>query len=232
MKSLTFFLISSFLISIIFSCSNGQSDIEFTVKSMAKTIPKIIKEIEKMPGCTTSDLKPICSQGYRYWASEIDATYIKGVSNDYENVDNFLAVLFEDLPLDKSESKDLRELMTLTISADALAVDLMGLDVVYNKNVANAANKGCYFTILYEKSCKYPNEYDFLFTMSKSWFKLGKEIFLLEEASGDFFSGTTKQKAVAKEPDLSREQYMALLKLLQIGTFSNADFLVKSLKGI
>ena len=233
MKSLTILLISSFLISLIFSCSNGKSDIEFTINAMQESIPKLVEEIKNMTECTTSELKPICSKGYRYWNSQSEAQVFKGVSQDYENVRNFLAVILDYLPIEKKDAENVGDLMALSIAADALAVDIMGLDVIYNKNnVGNAANKGCYFTFLLEKSCDHPNEYDFLFTMIKSGFKLGKEIFLLEEGEGNWFKGTTRQKPVEREPDLSRGQYMALLRLLQISTFSNAKELIDLLKGL
>ena len=233
MKSLTILLISTFLISLIFSCSKGKSDIEYTLNAMQESIPKLVEEIKNMKECNTSELKPICSKGYRYWNSQSEAQYFKGVSQDYENIRNFLAVILDYLPIEKKDAENVGDLMALSISADALAVDIMGLDVIYNRNnVANAANKGCYFTFLLEKSCEHSNEYDFLFTMINSGFKLGKEIFLLEEGEGNWFKGSTKQKPVEREPDLSRDQYMALLKLLQISTFANAGELVKMLKGV
>ena len=166
MKSLTILLISTFLISLIFSCSNGKSDIEFTINAMQESIPKLVEEIKNMKECNTSELKPICSKGYRYWNSQSEAQYFKGVSQDYENIRNFLAVILDYLPIEKKDAENVGDLMALSISADALAVDIMGLDVIYNRNnVANAANKGCYFTFLLEKSCEHSNEYDFLFTM-------------------------------------------------------------------
>ena len=232
MKPKSFLIISTFLISFVFSCDSNGSVILRILKDIENSLPKLIEQVKNMKECQTSELKPICSKGYTYWNSLSEAQVYKGIGRDKENVEGFFAVLMDGLPIEKDDAKKIIPFFQKMAKARVGFTELLGLDVIYNKNARASANKGCYFSVFMESDCENKSEFDFLVTHIKTNFELGKDVFLLEEGSGNFFSGSYEQKAVEQNADLSREQYKALLNLLQLSSYSNAIELIGLLKGI
>ena len=231
MKPKTFFLISTFLISFVLSCDSNGSVILRTLKQIEDSLPELIKQVKNMKECQTSKLKPICSKGYSYWNSQSEANVWKGIGKDKENLEGFFAVLMDGLPIEKSDAQKILPFFKKMARISGFN-EVLGLDIIYDKKARASANKGCYFSILTENSCENKKEMDMLFTNIKTNFELGKDVFLLEEGSGNFFGGSYEEKPLEQNADLSREQYKALLNLLQISSYSNAIELINLFKGI
>ena len=230
MKSKTFLIISTFLISFVLSCDSNGSVILRILKEIEDSLPELIKQVKNMKECQTAKLKPICSKGYSYWHSLSEAQVYKGIERDKESVEGFFSVLMDGLPIDVDDAKKILSYFKTMAKAKSSFTELLGLDVIYHKNSRASANKGCYFSILMESDCENKSEFDFLFTYIKTNFELGKDIFLKDSGHGNIFSGTYEQEIVVGDPDLSREQYKALFNLLQLSSYSNAAELINNIK--
>ena len=232
MKPKTFFLIYTFLISFVFSCDSKGSVILRILKDIKNSLPELIKQVKNMKECETSALKPICSKGYDYWNASSEAEVWKGIERSKENIEGFFAVLLDGLPIEKDDAKKIIPFFEKMAKARVGFTEVLGLDLIYNKNARASANKGCYFSVFMESDCENKSEFVILFTHIKSNFELGKDIFLLEEGSGNFISGSYEQKDFEQNADLSREQYKALFNLLQISSYSSAIDVMGYLEGI
>ena len=225
MKSKTFLLISTFLISFVLSCDNKGSVILRVLQNIKNSLPDLIKQVKNMKECQTSKLKSIC-KGYNYWNSQSNAKIWKGIGKDKENIENFFAILMDNLPIEKTDAqKILPYFKKMAKFADF--TEVLGPDLINDKNVRESAKKGCYFSIFMESNCENKSEFDLLFTSVKTNVQLGKDIFLLKEVSGNFFSGSYDDKAVEQNANLIREQYGALLNLLQFSSYLNALEMIK-----
>ena len=228
MKSKILLLIFAFLLSNTLSCENGKSQIVEVLESIIKSLPELQKQAEKVPECQTSELKPVCSKGYRYWSSHTEERLYKGVSTNKEDLNAFFSLILSNFNMDQDDKMGLLRILSTMRYSDYIQV--IGIDVLYSRsNPAN--NKGMYFSIFAERNCKNDDEIDFLYTGINSEFKLSKDVFILEECSGGFLRGThCDKKHVDREADLSREQYNALLTLLQVSVYSKAAELVEAFK--
>ena len=229
MKSKTFLIISTFLISFVLSCDSKGSTIVRALQEIQNSLPELIEQVKNMKECQTPALKSICSKGYSYWHSLSEANYYKGIGRDKENIETFFAVLLDGLPIEKEDAKKILPYFKEMVEAGVEFLKVLGLDLIYNKNATESAKKGCYFSIFMESNCENKNQIDVLFTSINTGIQLGKDIFILEEGSGNFFEGSYEQKPLKENEDLSKEQYNALFKLLQISSYSNAAELIKQL---
>ena len=220
MKSKTFLLISTFLISFVLSCDSKGSTIVRVLQEIKNSLPDLIKKVKNLKECQTSALKSICRTGFNYWNSQSNAKVWKGIGRDKENIENFFAILMNDLPIEKEDAKRILPFLKLAAKVGDFT-EVSSPDII-SKNATESAKKGYYFSIFMESNCENKNEFDLLFTSIKINFELGKDIFLLEEGSGNFFSGSYDQKAVEHNADLNREQYKALFNLLQFSSYLNA----------
>ena len=214
MKSKTFLLISTFLISFVLSCDSKGSVTLRVLQNIKNSLPELIKQVKNMKECQTSKLKSIC-KGYNNWNSQSNAKIWKGIGKDKENTENFFAILMDNLPIEKTDAQKILPYFK-KMAKFAGFTEVLGPDLIYNKNATESAKKGCYFSIFMESNCENKSEFDLLFTSVKTNVQLGKDIFLKDSGHGNILSGTYEQEIVVGDPDLSREQYKALLNLLQI----------------
>ena len=229
---LKIFLLFSFFITYTFPCQNNVSYIVNILKDINNSLPQLIEEVKNMPACQTSDLKPICSKGYSYWNSVSDAQIFKGVSRDKESLNTFFDIITESLPIEKADEDIIFPLFLTAAQIGSGFTEVFGIDILYNKNAVASADKGCYFSVFMERNCVNKKEFDFFFTGIKTGFKLGKDVFLLEQGGGNFIKGSYEQKVVEVDPNLSRDQYNSLLKLMQVGCYANAMELIDLCNGI
>ena len=228
MKSKILLLIFTFLLSNILSCENGKSQIVEILKNIIKSLPELQKKVEKLPECKTSELKPVCSKGYRYWSSHTEERLFKGVPTNKEDIDTFFSMILNNLNMDQEDRKRLLPLLTPITYLDF--INVIGVDVLYNRN-NTAANNSMFFSFFAERNCENNDEIDFLYTGIKSNFKLPKDVYILQECEGGFLNGThCETKNISWETELRREQYNALLTLLQVSVYSNAVELVEAFK--
>lgn len=224
-KSVLILLIS--LITFIYACnSKGKSNFIDILNSAKKQLPTLVKEIENSKACNTSELRPICSQGFKYWSSHSEAQYFRGIPRDFESMNTFYDILFEYLPVEKDDLTQLRTYILSMISFIDL-IEAINIDLAYSKKTTS---KGCYFSMLLEHNCEDSTQFDFLFTAINSGFKLEADLFLLDQGKGNLISGTVEQKMVRNDANLSREMYTTLVNILQLGAFDAAIDLIDSIE--
>ena len=229
MKSKILILIFSFLISNILSCDNGKSEIGEVLKNIIKSVPDLQKKVEKLPVCKTSELKPLCTKPYEHCGSYSEEHFFKGVSKNNEDIKTFFSLILDSLEMDTEHRK--RLLLHLSTIKYSDFMEVTDNNVLDNKNT-QAFSNNMLFSFFAESNCKNDDEFDFLYTVIKPEFKLSKDVFLLEESSGNFFGKTNSEiKKVEVNADLSREQYNALQTLLQVSVYSRALKLVEAFKG-
>ncbi len=175
-----------------------------------------------MPECQSSLLKPVCSKGYQYWSAKAEIKFYKGVGRDEENLSGFLDVLLQYSPYEYSERAKIKDVLLMAEFAGY--IDTLGIDVVYSQ--ASAYGKGAYISLFSDESCDSSDEIDFLYAGITNTFKLACDVFLLDEKRGNIFSSRSSKVTVFRNPSLSRAQYEALIKLMEISVFSNAKELV------
>ena len=222
MKSKTFLLISTLLISFVLSCDDNGSAILRLLQDVKNSSPDFIEQLKNMKECQTPALKKICGKGYNYWNSLINCQYFKGLRRDKENLEPFLADLLDGLPIEKEDVKKILSYLKKMTEAKAGFTEALGLSIIYYKNATESAKKGCYFTFLIESNCENESEIDILFTEIKTNAPIGKDVFVLVEGSGNFFEGSYEQKVIEENADLSTEQYNALFKLLLFSSYQSA----------
>ena len=230
MKSKMLILIFAFLISNVLSCKNGKSEIVESLKNKLKSVSDLQKKVEKLPECQTAELKPLCSGDYKYYGSYTEERFFKGVSKKEEDINAFFSLILDSLKMNKEDQN--RFLTFLTTIKYTSYTEATGINVLDNKN-GQTLNNSMLFSFFVESNCKNDNEFDFLYTGIKPEFKLSKDVFLLEESSGNFFGKTDQEtKKVEVNADLSRDQYNALIALYQVSVYPRALKLVEALKDV
>ena len=222
MKSKTFLLISTLLISFVLSCDDHGSAILRLLKDVKNSLPDYIEQFKNMKECQTPALKKICGKGYHYWNSQSNSEFYKGLSRYKENLEPFFAVLLDGLPIEKEDAKKILPYFTKMTEAKAGFTEALGLSIIYYKNATKSAKKGYYFSILMESNCENENDIDILISEIRIDIPISKDVFILEEGSGNFFEGSYEQKVIEENADLSTEQYNALFKLLIFSSYLNA----------
>lgn len=223
MKSFTL-LISCALVSLVFSCTNGQSNIIRVLENSIAQVPTLIQEVQNMKECQTDALKPVCSKGYQYWNSKTDVRFFKGVYRNKENLEGFFDVLLQYSPIDSTDRPGLKR--ELTTASFVGFHGGLGLDVIYSQ--PKGYGSGAYLTHFSDVSCSNSNEIDFLWAGITSDFKLASDVFLLEKKEGNLFHSSSSQEIVYRNANLSYEQYVALIKLMEISVYVNAKELVSA----
>ena len=229
MKSKAFLLISTFLISFVLSCDDNDSPILRVLRNVKNSLPDLIEQFKNMKECQTPALKTICSKGYSYWSSIGNTQFLKGLERDKKTLETMFYFLMDDLPIEKEDTKKILPYFNKMTEAKAGFTEPLGLSIIHYKNDTKSANKGSFFTLFIESDCENESYINLLFTGIKTNIPIGKDVFLLEEGSGNFFEGSYEQKPLKENEDLSKEQYNALFKLLQISSYSNAAEMIKML---
>lgn len=226
MKTLITLLISSALVSLVYSCKDGKSNIITTLQNIQNELPNLISQVQNMPECQTSALKPVCSKGYQYWNSKTDVRFFKGVYRNMENLEGFYDVLLQYSAL--SSSKDEKDRLKAKFALSAFTNYMVGisLDLTYSKTAGGG--KGAYIAQFIDQNCENSQEIDFLYAGVTNDFKLACDVFVLEEKSGGLFHSSSSQKLINENANLSYAQYEALIKLMEISVFANAKELVAS----
>lgn len=219
----------SLLISSIFACGDGgKSMIQQTIQNISKRFPQMVADLAKRKECTTTAIKPICNQGYKYWNSVTETHFYKGVYSDEDNLRGFLDVIFDGFPFSRSDSEAIKDILMLLEFTDA--IDLFGLETLFDQFSSN--NKGCFFNLMFEQNCDNYGEYDFLISSINSHFDLGDDVFLVDYAEGGFFNGRSGQKVVREPAALTYDQCDALMQLFEVSVYQGADRIIRLLDGI
>ena len=204
------FILFITLFSFISSCyDKNKSCIRRKLMNVKESLSDLEKEIRASPKCQTSELRPICSQGFKNWSSIATTRYFRGIARDPETINSFYDLLFEYLPADKEDLNNLKKILAKVKYSGI--VDTIQLDILFNRK---SVSKGCYFSILEEEDCEDSSEFDFLFTSITSDFKLEDDLLLLRQDDG--------YEKVKYEANLSLDFYKTIINILQIGSYDNA----------
>lgn len=222
--SLITLIISSALVSLVFSCTNGKSNIIRMLENIQYDLPKLIQEVQNMPECRTDALRDVCSKGYQYWNSKTDVRYFKGVYNNYENLEGFIDVLLQYSSINSSDRPAIKRKLLLNTLVNS--VDGFALDIIYNQ--VTGYNKGTYITYLSDTRCDNSNELDILYCGISNDFKLPHDIFLIKESYGSLNNPVYLRNNIYENKNFSQNQYAALIKLMQISIFANARELIQT----
>lgn len=229
MKMKVLFLLT-LLISEIFACGDhGESLIKKNTEEIAKRLPTMITELgTNRKECKTEKLKPVCSKGFKYWNSVTESHYYKGVYSDEDNLRGFLDVIFEGFPFTRQDSENIKDVLMMLSFTDG--IDLLGLETLFDR--ASIKNSGTFFNMVFEQSCENYGEYDFLISSINSQFDLEDNILLMEYSSGWFWNKKSGYEVVREPASLSYDQATALMELLELSAYENADRIVRLLDGL